>query len=99
MTLVPGTRIGLYEIVTLIGRGAMGEVYRATDARLGRDVAVKVLPEEMRADPQSRRQPPHCDILDPVLAMGYPRPVTRGGGNHDLRRLRGHRKHRWRHRP
>lgn len=50
MTLVPGTRIGPYKIVTLLGRGGMGEVYRATDARLGRDVAVKVLPEAMRAD-------------------------------------------------
>jgi eukaryotic-like serine/threonine-protein kinase len=50
MRLAPGARIGPYTIVTLLGRGGMGEVYRATDARLGRDVAVKVLPEGMHAD-------------------------------------------------
>jgi eukaryotic-like serine/threonine-protein kinase len=49
MALVPGTRIGPYDIVALIGTGGMGEVYRATDPRLGRDVAIKVLPETMRA--------------------------------------------------
>jgi serine/threonine protein kinase/Flp pilus assembly protein TadD len=48
MTIAPGTRIGSYEVVGLLGKGAMGEVYRATDSRLGRDVAIKVLPEAMR---------------------------------------------------
>src|SRR2546427_11079007 len=43
MALSPGTRLGPYEIVALIGAGGMGEVYRATDTRLGRVVAVKVL--------------------------------------------------------
>jgi hypothetical protein len=44
MAIAPGTRLGSYEIVALIGAGGMGEVYRARDARLERDVAIKVLP-------------------------------------------------------
>ena len=45
MAPAPRTRIGPYEVVTLLGTGGMGEVYRATNPRLGRDVAIKVLPE------------------------------------------------------
>jgi len=44
MTLAPGTRLGPYEVISSLGAGGMGEVYRARDSRLGRDVAVKVLP-------------------------------------------------------
>jgi len=43
-SLGPGVRVGPYEIVSAIGAGGMGEVYRARDAKLGRDVAIKVLP-------------------------------------------------------
>src|SRR5687767_2394883 len=50
MPLAPGTRIGGYEIVALVGAGGMGEVYRARDARLGRDVAIKVVSPEIAAD-------------------------------------------------
>jgi serine/threonine protein kinase len=50
MALAPRTRLGAYEILTLIGVGGMGEVYRAHDTRLGRDVAIKVLPAEWAAD-------------------------------------------------
>src|SRR4249920_1504771 len=52
MTLTTGTRLGPYEILTAIGSGGMGEVYRATDTRLDRDVAIKVLPEAFAADPE-----------------------------------------------
>ena len=46
MTLAAGTRLGNYEIVAQIGAGGMGEVYRARDPKLARDVAIKVLPKE-----------------------------------------------------
>ena len=51
MGLSPGTRLGPYEIVSPIGAGGMGEVYRARDTRLGRDVAIKVLPAAAALDP------------------------------------------------
>ncbi len=52
MTLTAGTRLGPYEIVAPIGAGGMREVYRARDGRLGREVAVKVLPAGLSADPE-----------------------------------------------
>src|SRR5258705_4177468 len=50
MLLSTGTHLGPYEITALIGAGGMGEVYRARDPRLGRDVAIKVLPSAFSAD-------------------------------------------------
>jgi Tol biopolymer transport system component len=50
MPLHPGSKVGAYEVVSLIGAGGMGEVYRAHDARLNRDVALKVLPEAFAVD-------------------------------------------------
>ena len=50
MTLAAGTRLGAYDVVALIGAGGMGEVYRARDSRLGRDVAIKILPDRFSKD-------------------------------------------------
>src|ERR1700752_5443582 len=52
MGLTSGSKLGSYEIRSPLGAGGMGEVYRATDAKLGRDVALKVLPAEMAQDPE-----------------------------------------------
>jgi Tol biopolymer transport system component len=56
VTLASGTKLGPYEIVSALGAGGMGEVYRARDARLHREVAVKVLPERFAATPESRER-------------------------------------------
>ena len=50
MALTPGTRLGVYDITAAIGEGGMGQVYRATDAKLKRQVAIKVLPPALAAD-------------------------------------------------
>ena len=52
MPLSPGTRLGPYEILSALGAGGMGEVYRARDTKLNRDVAIKVLPEAFADDPE-----------------------------------------------
>jgi len=56
MALQPGTQLGSYEVVAALGAGGMGEVYRAHDPRLWRDVAIKVLPDDLRQDPKRRER-------------------------------------------
>src|ERR1700720_2022173 len=56
MTLTSGTKLGPYEVVAPAGAGGMGEVYRARDTRLNRDVAVKVLPEAFSRDAERLRR-------------------------------------------
>ena len=52
MTLATGTRLGPYEPLTPLGAGGMGEVYRATDTKLDREVAIKILPDEFADRPE-----------------------------------------------
>ncbi len=52
MPLTPGTKLGSYEILAAIGAGGMGEVYRARDTKLGRDVAIKALPSDVAGAPE-----------------------------------------------
>ena len=56
MALTSGTRLGPYEIVASLGAGGMGEVYRAKDTRLSRDVAIKILPASISKDPIARQR-------------------------------------------
>src|SRR4029077_5665867 len=56
MPLAPGTKLGPYEIVSPLGAGGMGEVYRARDTRLERTVAIKILPQELSHDPVHKQR-------------------------------------------
>ena len=55
LALTPGTRLGVYDITAPIGEGGMGQVYRATDTTLNRQVAIKILPDAFAAGPRSSR--------------------------------------------
>ena len=70
MALATGTKLGPYEIVALAGAGGMGEVYRARDARLNRDVAIKVLPAVFARDPDRMRR--FQQEAQAVAALNHP---------------------------
>src|SRR5882762_11464830 len=74
MPLSAGDKLGPYEILAPIGAGGMGEVYRARDTRLGRDVALKILPEDVAADP-ARRQRFETEARA-VAALNHPNIVS-----------------------
>ena len=84
MTLAPGCALGPYTITSLLGRGGMGEVYRAQDPRLDRDIALKLLPAAWASDPERRARferearaaaalshPNICTIFDVGEADGW----------------------------
>jgi eukaryotic-like serine/threonine-protein kinase len=87
MTLPTGTRLGSYEVLALLGQGGMGEVYRAWDARLQRDVAIKILPPALAADPdriarfdreaRSVAQLSHPNVVA-IFDVGQDRPASAG---------------------
>jgi len=88
MSLTNGTRLGPYEILSAIGAGGMGEVYKARDTRLDRTVAIKVLPADVAADPDLRARferearavaalnHPHICALYDVGEAQSPQPVA-----------------------
>src|SRR5947207_9350402 len=87
MPLSAGTRLGPYEILSPLGSGGMGEVYRARDAGLGRDVAIKVLPDAVAADPErvarfEREARTLAALNDPHIAHLYG--FEHSGGVHAL---------------
>ncbi len=74
MALTPGSKLGSYEVLSLLGAGGMGEVYRARDTRLGRVVAIKVLPAERMADENRRRR--FVQEARAASALNHPNIVT-----------------------
>jgi serine/threonine protein kinase len=84
MALTHGSRLGPYEIQSAIGAGGMGEVYRAHDAKLGRDVALKILPDSVAHDPErvarfEREAKMLAALNHPHIAHLYPRSERRSG--------------------
>ena len=77
MPLSVGTRLGPYEITASLGAGGMGEVYRARDERLGRDVAIKVVPPEFSAD--HRRS--QLDRGAEAVRASYPAKILASGSS------------------
>src|SRR5262245_11271602 len=74
MRLSPGSILGPYKIVEAIGAGGMGEVYRARDTRLDRDVAIKVLPDDLASDPDALKR--FEREVKAVAALSHPNILT-----------------------
>ena len=76
MALTVGDRLGHYDVTALIGEGGMGQVYRATDTQLGRDVALKILPDAFAADPDRLARFPR-EAQGPVTRPWSGRPYSK----------------------
>jgi serine/threonine protein kinase len=74
MALQAGTRLGAYEVLSLLGAGGSGEVYRARDTRLNREVAIKVLAAERVTDPDRRRH--FVQEAQAASALNHPHIIT-----------------------
>ena len=74
MTIAVGTRLGPYEVLSALGSGGMGEVYRARDPRLKRDIALKVLPDSTARDPERRAR--FEREAQSIAALSHPNIVT-----------------------
>jgi eukaryotic-like serine/threonine-protein kinase len=74
MALPAGCRLGAYEIVSSLGAGGMGEVHRARDSRLGRDVALKVLPPDVTDDPSRLER--FDRVARAIAALNHPHIVV-----------------------
>jgi len=77
MALLQGTWLGPYEVIAPLGSGGMGEVYRARDTRLGREVAIKVLPADKLSDPARRAR--FVQEARTASALNHPHIVTISG--------------------
>lgn len=75
VTLTPGTKVGEYEVHKLLGSGGMGEVYRARDLRLRRDVAIKVLPSFLSSDKERLRRFEQEAQAASLLHLGFEHPA------------------------
>jgi serine/threonine protein kinase len=94
VTIAPGTRLGPYEVLALIGAGGMGEVYKGRDTRLDRTVAIKVLPPHLAGDRQFRdrfdREAKAISVLDhPHICALYDVGVQNGTAYLVMPRLLG----------
>ena len=83
LTLTPGTRLGVYDITAQIGEGGMGQVFRATDTKLKRQVAIKILPPAVAADAErlarfQREAEVLASLNHPNIAAIYGLEETRG---------------------
>ena len=92
MPLTAGTRLGHYDVTTLIGEGGMGQVWQATDTQLNRDVALKILPDAFATDPErlarfKREAQMLASLNHPNMGVGGG--VERRGGSNIVYRLSG----------